>query len=40
MITIFFPNPYLTDDQKIRQEPDWNRLTLWQRLRQHYGETP
>lgn len=39
MITIFFPNPYLTDDQQIRQEPDWNRLALWQQLRLQYGGT-
>ncbi|MBI3800834.1 MAG: hypothetical protein HY268_28135 [Deltaproteobacteria bacterium] len=39
MITIFFPNPYLTDAQKIRPEPDWRRLTLWQQLRQRYAGT-
>lgn len=35
-ITFMLPNPYLTDDQQIREEPDWSRLTLWERLRQKY----
>ena len=39
MITIFFPNPYLTDEQKICQEPDWSRLALWEQLRETYGHT-
>ncbi len=38
MITIFFPNPYLTEKQKIRRTPDWSRLELWQQLRQKYTE--
>jgi len=37
MITIFCPNPYLTDDQKMRKEPDWSRLALWQQMRQKYS---
>lgn len=36
MITIFFPNPFLTAEQK-RQEPDWSKLELWNQLRQKYG---
>ncbi len=37
MITVFFPNPYLSPDhQKIVEEPDWSRLALWQRLRDTY----
>jgi hypothetical protein len=36
MITVFFPNPYLTDEQRFQKEPDWNRLTLWEQLRQRY----
>lgn len=36
MITIFFPNPYLSDEQKILKEPDWSRTTLWNELRQRY----
>lgn len=37
MITVFFPNPYLTDEQKINKEPDWSRLALWERLRETYS---
>jgi hypothetical protein len=37
MITVFFPNPYLTDEQQIQKEPDWSRLELWEQLRQQYA---
>ena len=37
MITVFFPNPHLTDDQRLCKEPDWSRLTLWEQLRQRYA---
>ncbi|MBS9533925.1 hypothetical protein KIH27_10045 [Mycobacterium sp. M1] len=37
MMTLLCPNPFLTDDQKVRAgEPDWTRLELWDRLREHY----
>lgn len=36
MITVFFPNPYLTDEQRLQKEPDWSRLTLWEQLRRRY----
>lgn len=36
MITIFLPNPYLTEERKIRKKPDWTRLTLWEQLRREY----
>lgn len=32
MLTIFFPNPYLSDRMKP-QKPDWSRLTLWNEMR-------
>lgn len=39
MITIFFPNPYLSKDQmRVLPEPEWNRLALWERLRQVYTD--
>ena len=38
MLTVFFPNPYLTDDQHFQKEPDWSRLALWKQLRQKYAE--
>ena len=37
MLTVFFPNPYLTDEQKFLKEPDWSRLALWERLRDTYS---
>jgi hypothetical protein len=32
MLTIFFPNPYLSDRMKP-QKPDWSRLALWNEMR-------
>lgn len=31
-ITFMLPSPFLTDDQQMRDEPDWGRLALWDRL--------
>lgn len=38
MITVFFPNPYLTDEQHFQKEPDWSRLALWEQLRRTYTQ--
>lgn len=35
-VTIFFPNPWLTDAFKIRKEPDMSRLELWKKLKEKY----
>jgi hypothetical protein len=35
MITIFFPNPYF-DKQGRMEEPKWEKLQLWERLRAAY----
>ena len=35
-ISFMLPSPFLTDDQQIRDEPDWGRLALWDRLRLTY----
>ena len=32
MITIYFPNPYF-DKQGMLKEPQWDRLQLWERMR-------
>ena len=32
-ITVLLPNPFLDRDDKIRRDPDWSQLTLWDRLR-------
>ncbi|MCG8447668.1 MAG: hypothetical protein MI753_18365 [Hyphomicrobiales bacterium] len=29
MIAIFFPSPFLTDDDQIADEPDFSRLAIW-----------
>ncbi len=29
-ITIFFPNPFLSEDDQIAEAPDWKRLSLWE----------
>ena len=35
-ITFMLPNPFLTDEQRIIKDPEWDRLDLWDRLRQKY----
>lgn len=40
-LTVFLPNPFLSDDMRILKEPDWSRLDLWDRLRKtHLGLDP
>ncbi len=36
MITIYFPNPYF-DKQSMLKEPQWERLQLWERMRDQYA---
>ncbi|MFQ3580417.1 MAG: hypothetical protein SNJ67_07835 [Chloracidobacterium sp.] len=40
MTTVFLPNPYLTDDMRVRKNPDWNRLGLWHKLREIFLGEP
>jgi hypothetical protein len=40
MTTVFLPNPYLTDEMKVRKTPDWNRLALWHKLREIFLGEP
>ena len=35
-LTVFLPNPFLSDDDRIEKEPDWSRLALWDYLRREY----
>lgn len=28
-LNVFFPNPFLTDDDRIADAPDWSRLAAW-----------
>ncbi|MEM7221906.1 MAG: hypothetical protein AAF495_02940 [Pseudomonadota bacterium] len=40
-MTIFFPNPFLSDDDEILAEPQWERLSVWQELLKRYlGQPP
>ena len=40
-MTLFFPNPFLTDDDQIAAEADWSRLALWDTMRRGYlGRLP
>lgn len=40
MITVLLPNPFLSDDQQLLDEPDWSRLALWDELRLTYLDLP
>ncbi|GFG67500.1 hypothetical protein MKUB_49900 [Mycobacterium kubicae] len=33
MMTILLPNPFLTNVQQLREQPAWEQLELWNRLR-------
>jgi hypothetical protein len=35
-MTLMLPNPFLTNNQQIRDEPAWAQLELWDRLRATY----
>ncbi len=36
MLSIFFPNPFITSDDQLAEAPDWDRLTTWDHVRSHY----
>jgi hypothetical protein len=40
MITVFFPNPHLTDEGKRQRRPDWSRLALWDAVRREFLGLP
>ncbi len=35
-MTVFFPNPFLSDDDGILSEPDWTRLAMWEDFGRRY----
>ncbi|BAI71419.1 hypothetical protein AZL_007810 [Azospirillum sp. B510] len=35
-MTLFFPNPFLGENDRILKEPDWSRLSMWDRFRERY----
>ena len=36
LITIFFPNPFLTDADGLAETPDWSRLATWEAIGRAY----
>ena len=36
LITLFFPNPFLTDSDGLADTPDWSRLDTWQVIGRTY----
>ena len=40
-ITLYFPNPFLSDTDGLLETPDWSRLALWEEcLRLYVGRGP
>lgn len=39
-MTIFFPNPFISDDDQIMKEPDWSRLAMWDDFQSRYLGRP
>ena len=37
MVTVYFPNPFFSDDFERLSEPRWDRTALWKDLRRRYG---
>jgi hypothetical protein len=37
MITVYFPNPWLDEDDRRVREPRWERTALWEDLRRRYA---
>jgi hypothetical protein len=35
-MTVFLPNPFLTEHGKMQRPPDWSRLAAWDRLRKTF----
>ncbi len=39
-LTVLLPNPFLTDEMQVLDAPDWDRLELWDLLRERYLHLP
>ncbi len=35
-LTVFFPNPFLGENEKALKQPDWSRLSMWDDFRRRY----
>jgi hypothetical protein len=40
MLTVLLPNPFLDDEDRHLEDPDWSRLALWDALRARFLELP
>lgn len=40
MLTVLLPNPFLDDDDRPLDRPDWSRLEVWDELRRRYLDLP
>jgi hypothetical protein len=40
MMTVLLPNPFLDDNDRILDDPDWSRLALWDELRARFLDLP
>lgn len=40
MITVLLPNPFLDDEDRLLDVPDWSRLALWDELRRRFLDLP
>jgi hypothetical protein len=40
MLTVLLPNPFLDDENRLLEDPDWSRLTLWDALRARFLDLP
>lgn len=36
MLHLFFPNPFITPDDRLAEAPDWDRLATWDHVRRTY----
>ena len=39
-LTVFLPNPFLTDEMQVQNPPDFSRLAMWDHLRERYLGLP
>jgi len=35
-LNVFFPNPFLTDEDRLAERPDWSRLDVWDDIATRY----
>jgi len=35
-LNVFFPSPFLTDDDQLAERPDWSRLAVWDDIATRY----